>query len=173
MDPKTKAQEVLFAALFEDADKSYARLSDIDGKLTLSIGAMAAAIEEMKVSADNLVRSKLDDLNRSANNNISAMVKNAIEQSLRAAVAVETKAISKEFEVVAATWKASQANKPERSVGSYVAVAVVAGTLSALLTLACAWWAVSSGKLPIDVRVDSASVAQTVLNGVKALPRTR
>lgn len=173
MDPKTKAQEVLFAALFEDADKSYARLSDIDEKLTLSIGAMASAIEAMNAAADNLIRSKLDDLNRSANNNISAMVKNAVEQSLRAAVALEIKAIRKEFDVIAANLKASHENKPQQSIGSYVAVAAVSGTLSALLTLGFAWWAVSSGKLPIDVRVDSASVAQTVLNGVRNLPKTR
>jgi len=172
-DPAFIMVEMNRMALESAGEELESRMAHLNEKMTLSIGAMAGAIDEMNASAGNLVRSKIDDLNRSANNHISAMVKNAVEQSLRAAVAVEVKEIRKEFDVIAGNLKASHASKPQRSVGSYVAVAAVSGMLSALLTLGLAWWAVSSGKLPIDVRVDSASVAQTVLNGVKALPRTR
>lgn len=169
MDPKTKAQEVLFAALFEDADKSYARLSEINEKLTATLGAMATAIDEMNVSADRLVQSKLIDLNNQVNGLVGVTIKNTIEQSLNAAVAKEIQAIRREVGIIAGSLEEMHT----KSGRSQIAAAAGAGALAALLTIGVAWWGVSSGRLPIDVRVDSQSVAQTVLDGVRSLPKTR
>lgn len=167
MDGKTKAQEVLFAALFEDADKSYARLSEINEKLTTSIAAFAVAIDELNASADNLVDRKLLDLNNHVNEMVGVTIKNTIERTLNEAVAKEIQAIRKEVGII----KGSLVEMHKKSGRSQILAGAGAGALAALLTLGVAWWAVGSGKLPIDVRVDSQSVAETVIAGVKLLPK--
>ncbi len=165
MDPKTKAQEVLFAALFEDADKSYARLSEINDKLTASIGAMAVAIDEMNASADRLVETKLIDLNNSVNNLVGVTIKNVIEQSLNAAVAKEIQAIRKEVGVI----RGSLEEMHERSGRSQIGAAVGASLLTTVLALGATWYAISSGM--IHLRDASTPVAQQA--AVKQVPKAR
>lgn len=126
-------------------------------------------IEEMNHAADNLVESKLIDLNNQVNSLVGVTIKNTIEQTLNVAVAKEIQAIRREVGVIGGSLQ----NMHIKSGQSQILAGAAAGAFAALLVIGIAWWGVSSGRLPIDVRVDSQSVAQTVLDGVRSLPKTR
>ena len=168
-DPAFLLVEINQIALEAASRDLESKLIEAREQLTGSIGAMAGAIEEMNAAADRLVEAKMVNLNQSINQLVGITIKNTIEQSLNAAVAKEIQAIRREVGIIAGSLQ----DMHTQSGRSQILAGAGAGALAAILTLGAAWWAVSSGKLPIDVRVDSASVAQTVLNGVKALPKTR
>lgn len=141
---------------------------DLESKIVQAREQLADAVEDMNTAAEKLVAAKMANLNTSLNQLVGMTIKTNIEQSLNAAVAKEIQAIRREVGIIANSLQEMHT----ASGRSQILAGAGAGALAALLTLGAAWWAVSSGKLPIDVRVDSASVAQTVLNGVRALPKT-
>lgn len=174
MPTPTTAQEVYIAALFAEVDKSADRLErsiahqiEINEKLTLALEATAGAITEMNDSADRLVESKLIDLNNHVNQMVGVTIKNVIEHSLNAAVAKEIQSIRKEVGII----RGSLEDMHKRSGRSQLVAAACVALVSTVLTLGAAGWAIKAGKVPVGIQVDSQSVAETVIAGVKSLPK--
>lgn len=173
MDPKTKAQEVYIAAVFDDLDKISDRLSDTNAKLAHSLGAIVKAVDALNTSADKLVDKKLIDLDSQVNNSFCTTITRIIEQSMNSAVAKELQGLTWEIGSLTADLRNLHERTAQKAGHRQLFAAIGAGALASLLTLLAAGWAVKTGIIPIDIRVDSASVAQTVLSGMKQRPKAR
>jgi len=167
MDPKTKAQEVYIAAIFDDFDNVCDRLTDTNDKLTSALGVIATATEELKASADNLVDKKLIDLNNHVNDLGGEKVNNMIKEALNKAVASELNAIQGKVDAITTELRALHRKAGRRQL----VAAACAGGLASLLTLAVTGWALKTSAVPVDIRVDSESVARLVINGIKQITK--
>lgn len=174
MPTPTTAQEVYIAALFAEVDKSADRLErsiahqiEVTEKLTLALGATAGSINEMNLSADRLVQSKLIDLNNHVNQMVGVTIKNVIEQSLNAAVAKEIQSIRKEVGII----RSSLEEMHKRSFRSQLGAAAGVGLLATSLVLSIAWYAISNGM--IHLRDVATPVAQQAASNVKQLPKVK
>lgn len=135
---------VILESMVESTSQEWEkRFVDINDKLTSTLGAIAGSIDEMNVSADDLVQRKLIDLNNQVNGLVGVTIKKQIETSLAEAVDTEIKKVRLATDDIAKNVR----DMKNRSLRSQFGAMAGASFMGALLAFGVMWYAIYNGKV--------------------------